>query len=39
MVCSDGNRHLSRGGHFASGDLKSFVYARLALRENEASRA
>ena len=25
------NRPLSRGGHFVSGDLKSFVYARLAL--------
>ena len=37
MVCSDGNRPLSRGSHFVSGDLKSFVYARLALRENEAS--
>ena len=24
------NRPLSRGGHFVSGDLKSFVYARLA---------
>ena len=23
-------RPLSRGGHFLSGDLKSFVYARLA---------
>ena len=37
MVCSDGNRPLSRGSHFVSGDLKSFVYAHLALRENEAS--
>ena len=25
------NRHLSRGSHFVSGDLKSFVYAQLAL--------
>ena len=25
-----GNRPLSRGGHFFSGDLKSFVFARLA---------
>ena len=24
------NRPLSRGGHFVLGDLKSFVYARLA---------
>ena len=25
------NRPLSRGSHFVSGDLKSFVYAQLAL--------
>ena len=25
------HRALSSGGHFISGDLKSFVYARLAL--------
>ena len=25
------NRRLSRGSHFVSGDLKSFVYAQLAL--------
>ena len=25
-----GNRPLSRGRHFVLGDLKSFVYARLA---------
>ena len=27
---SANSRPLSRGGHFVSGDLKSFVYARLA---------
>ena len=28
------NRPLTRGGHFVSGDLKGFVYARLvSLRE------
>ena len=31
-------RPLSRGGHFVSGDLKSFVSPR-SLRENEASLA
>ena len=31
------NRPLSRGGHFVSADLKSFVYVQLALFSEEKS--
>ena len=31
ILLFEANRPLSRGGNFISGDLKSFVYAWLAL--------
>ena len=31
------NRPLSRGGHFISGDLKSFVYVQVASFSEEKS--